>query len=100
MPDFAGRATYYDVGLGECGIVNKADDLVVALNAAQFGNGYPGPHCGKKIKITYQGKSVIATIVDRAPGAPFAGLDLSKGAFRALAPLKKQALDVRWQFTS
>jgi hypothetical protein len=24
---------------------------VVALNQAQYGSGYPGPHCGKRITI-------------------------------------------------
>lgn len=26
--------------------------------------GYPGPHCGKKLKITYKGISAIATVRD------------------------------------
>ena len=53
-------------GLGACGKVNKPSDFIVALNQAQFGSGYPGPHCFETITITYGGKTAQATIMDEA----------------------------------
>ncbi|KAH8111958.1 hypothetical protein DFH11DRAFT_1611018, partial [Phellopilus nigrolimitatus] len=37
---------------------------VVALNSAQFGSGFPGPNCLKKISISANGKTATAQIVD------------------------------------
>jgi hypothetical protein len=38
---------------------------IVALNADQFGSGYPGPNCGKSITLKYGGKTATAKIMDR-----------------------------------
>ncbi|MEU9193332.1 RlpA-like double-psi beta-barrel domain-containing protein [Streptomyces hundungensis] len=93
------RATFYSTGLGACGKVNNDADFVVALNSAQFGGGYPGPQCGKHIKITYKGKSATATIVDECPGCSYAGLDLSPGLFRHFASQDESVIYVDWKFT-
>ncbi|MFE9406471.1 RlpA-like double-psi beta-barrel domain-containing protein [Streptomyces sp. NPDC006530] len=93
------RATFYSTGLGACGKVSNDADFIVALNSAQFGGGYPGPQCGKKIKITYKGKSATATIVDECPGCSYPGLDLSPGLFRYFASQDESAIYVDWKFT-
>ncbi|MFI5705159.1 hypothetical protein ACIA78_34610, partial [Streptomyces xanthochromogenes] len=93
------RATFYSTGLGACGKVSNDADFIVALNSAQFGAGYPSPQCGKKIKITYKGKSATATIVDECPGCSYAGLDLSPGLFQHFASQDKGAIYVDWKFT-
>jgi hypothetical protein len=49
---FGGRATFYATGLGACGEVSTDDQMIVALNAPQYGSGYPGPECGKQIQIS------------------------------------------------
>ncbi|EPQ53544.1 hypothetical protein GLOTRDRAFT_130888 [Gloeophyllum trabeum ATCC 11539] len=96
--DSNARLTWYDVGLGACGKTNKASDYVVALNAAEFGSGYPGPHCFKQIKITANGKSATATIVDQCPGCPKGGLDLSKGLFSHFANPDVGVLTGSWSY--
>ncbi len=93
------RATFYSTGLGACGKVSNDEDFVVALNSAQFGAGYPGPQCGKHIKITYKGKSATATIVDECPACSYAGLDLSPGLFRHFASQDERVIYVDWKFT-
>ncbi|MFD5419174.1 hypothetical protein ACFWJT_14235 [Streptomyces sp. NPDC127069] len=95
---YKGSATLYSPGLGACGKVVKESDLAVALDPTMFGPGYPSSKCGRKVVITYKGKSVTATVLDEAPGAGRYGLDLTPGAFKALAPLDKHKIDVTWRF--
>ncbi len=84
------RWTFYDAGLwvlfmsismqiclplsfcfsGACGETNVESDYIVALNANQFGTGYPGPNCFKTITMKYNGKKVIAKIMDMVCFAP------------------------------
>ncbi|KIJ69350.1 hypothetical protein HYDPIDRAFT_24193 [Hydnomerulius pinastri MD-312] len=75
------RFTFYDVGLGACGKYNSRDDFIVALNAPQYGGGYPGPQCFKSITISFGGKQTQATIMDECMGCPYGGLDFSRGLF-------------------
>ncbi|TDL27551.1 hypothetical protein BD410DRAFT_782657 [Rickenella mellea] len=92
------RFTFYDVGLGACGIYNKPSDFIVALNSAQFGGGYPGPNCFKEINICYNGKCTGAQITDECPGCPFGGLDLSRGLFDFFASEDLGVLYGSWTF--
>ncbi|RST04340.1 hypothetical protein EF910_17505 [Streptomyces sp. WAC07149] len=96
--EYKGSATFYSPGLGACGKVIKESDHVVALNSPMFGPGYPSSSCGRKVVITYKGKSITATVLDEAKGAGSYGLDLTPGAFKALAPLDKGKIDVTWRF--
>ncbi|MFF3013799.1 hypothetical protein [Streptomyces sp. NPDC057939] len=93
-----GSATFFSPGMGACGKVIKDSDRAVALDPTMFGPGYPSSNCGRKIVITYKGKSITATVLDEAPGASRYGLDLTPGAFKALAPLDKRKIDVTWHF--
>ncbi|KAG5350207.1 hypothetical protein C0989_012199 [Termitomyces sp. Mn162] len=94
------RWTFYNVGLGACGKVNVPSDFVVALNSAQYGQGFPGPNCFKKITMTYQGKTATATIVDKCPGCPVGGLDLSVGLFTFFAPESQGVIFGEWNFAA
>lgn len=49
---------------GACGENNVESDFIVALNAIQFGTGYPGPNCFKTITMKYNGKVATAKIMD------------------------------------
>ncbi|MFJ7198093.1 MULTISPECIES: RlpA-like double-psi beta-barrel domain-containing protein [unclassified Streptomyces] len=93
-----GRATYYQPGLTACGTVITDGDFAVALDASTFEPGYPSPSCGKKIEITHDGKSITATVADQSPGAGRHDLDLTPGAFEALASLDQGSIDVTWRF--
>ncbi|EPQ53553.1 hypothetical protein GLOTRDRAFT_130898 [Gloeophyllum trabeum ATCC 11539] len=92
------RMTYYNVGLGACGITNQPTDFVVALDATDFGSGYPGPHCFQHISITANGKTATAEIVDKCPGCPVGGLDLSEGLFSFFAPLSTGVIYGSWNY--
>ncbi|KAG5728346.1 Allergen Asp f 7 [Termitomyces sp. T112] len=94
------RWTFYAVGLGACGKTNVPSDFIVALNSAQFGGGYPGPHCFETITMTYNGKTATATIMDECPGCPFGGLDLSTGLFTFFAPESVGVLYGEWSFNN
>ncbi|PFH50100.1 hypothetical protein AMATHDRAFT_145987, partial [Amanita thiersii Skay4041] len=88
-------ATWYSTGKGSCGAISRDTDLVVALSMAQYQGG---SHCWKQIIITSGGKTVWATVVDSCPGCGPDGLDLSQGAFQALAPLDAGRIQVEWRF--
>ncbi|KAF9036690.1 hypothetical protein BJ165DRAFT_1604319 [Panaeolus papilionaceus] len=93
------RWTFFDVGLGACGKVNVESDFIVALNAEQFGSGYPGPNCEKTITMTYNGKTATAKIMDMCPGCPYGGLDLSRSLFRYFAPEYVGVIQGDWNFS-
>jgi len=93
------RFTFYAVGLGACGQVSQPSDFIVALNTPQFGSGYPGPNCFKKITMEFGGKTTTATIMDECPGCPYGGLDLSIGLFTFFAPESVGVLYGTWFFS-
>lgn len=93
---FSGRATFYDVGLGACGGTNVASDFIVALNAPQYGSGYPGPNCGRQLRISYGGKSTTATVRDQCPGCGYGDLDLSRGLFNFFASEDVGVFQMSW----
>lgn len=84
--DFSGRATYYAVGLGNCGGTNSGNEMVVALNTAQYGStSQQSQYCGRQLVISYGGRTQTARVVDSCPTCPYGGLDLSEGLFSALS---------------
>ncbi|TFK72205.1 hypothetical protein BDN72DRAFT_747953, partial [Pluteus cervinus] len=93
------RWSFYDVGLGACGQYSNPGDFMVALNSAQFGDGYPGPNCFKQIWMTYNGKTTTATILDECPGCPYGGLDLSRGLFSFFADQSAGIIYGQWGFS-
>ncbi|KAJ3796135.1 RlpA-like double-psi beta-barrel-protein domain-containing protein-containing protein [Lentinula aff. detonsa] len=100
VTDFSGGTgdgTYYDVGLGACGITNSDTDYIAAIGEDFFdqyaihmgvtsGNPNENPICNKKVIATYQGKSVTVAITDRCGGCtnPYS-LDFTPTAFSQLA---------------
>ncbi|TYJ56557.1 hypothetical protein B9479_002649 [Cryptococcus floricola] len=95
---YNGQATFYDVGLGACGGTNVATDYIVALNTAQYGSGYPGPHCGKAITISYGGKQVGATIQDECPTCAYGALDMSTSLFLNFATADDGVFQMTWWY--
>jgi expansin (peptidoglycan-binding protein) len=99
-----GRFTYYDPGLGACGDTHSGSDYVVALNYVDFDPHTPNDNpnnndlCGRRIRASYNGKTVEATIVDRCPGCPQGGLDFSPVAFQALANLDVGIIQGTWDY--
>ncbi len=80
--------TYYTPNLGACGSINTEAELVVALSYVDFdpytpnGNANNNSLCGKKLRASYNGKSVDVAVVDRCAGCASGSLDLSTAAFR------------------
>ncbi|OAV89413.1 hypothetical protein PTTG_09654 [Puccinia triticina 1-1 BBBD Race 1] len=89
---FAGRASWFDPELGACGKHNGPADFIVALDAGQFNQGW----CNKKIKISFGGKSTVATIVDECPGCPMHGLDMSPSLFEFFAAKEVGIFYMNW----
>ncbi|KAL1411912.1 hypothetical protein Q8F55_002898 [Vanrija albida] len=96
---FGGTATYYHTGLGACGGWSKDSDYLVALNSAQYGHGYPGPHCGKTLTITANGVTVGGIpVLDECPTCGFGDLDLSPSLFLRFAPHGAGVFQMNWHW--
>lgn len=102
--EYEGEATHYQPGLGSCGGRNDASEMVVAVSHSKYDakakgqNPNKNPYCGKKLKVSYQGKSIEVKVVDRCPGCGENDLDLSPTAFKKLAPLGKGRLkELKWK---
>ncbi|KAK4204582.1 RlpA-like double-psi beta-barrel-protein domain-containing protein-containing protein [Triangularia verruculosa] len=91
----SGDFTHYSpsVGLGACGQVHQDSELVVAISYADFdpqtpaGNPNNNPLCGRRLRASFEGKSVDVTVVDRCPSCSSGSLDLSPATFQQLADL-------------
>ncbi|KAJ3879651.1 RlpA-like double-psi beta-barrel-protein domain-containing protein-containing protein [Lentinula edodes] len=91
-PTYSGDGTWYETGLGACGITNTDGDPIVAIGYQGF-DSYPGatanpndnPICKTKVTIYYEGKNATATITDRCAGCAGADdLDMSPSLFDTL----------------
>ncbi|KZT03488.1 uncharacterized protein LAESUDRAFT_729065 [Laetiporus sulphureus 93-53] len=89
------RFTYYAVGLGACGQTNVPSDFIVALDSILYD---ASDECFKSITISYGGKSTTATIMDRCPGCPEGGLDLSEGLFEYFADTGEGVIYGEWSY--
>jgi rare lipoprotein A (peptidoglycan hydrolase) len=90
----SGTATFYGQGseAGSCGDYNSDDSYVVAMP----GWLHKEYNCGKDISISYGGKTITAKIADTCPECQDYHIDLSKGAFGALADYNTGEINVEW----
>lgn len=98
----AGDITFYDTGLGACGITSVDTDKVVALPWQFMGEQSNGnPYCGRTISITCDatGKSTTAVVVDKCMGCTGYSIDLSPGAFDELDSESVGRTTATWYFT-
>lgn len=102
--DHTGQATFYDTGMGSCGITNTDSDFIVALNKDMWqagmidGNPNHNTLCGKQLTAHRNGKSVTVTVTDMCPGCASGDLDLSPAAFNALATPSEGRVEVSWSW--
>ncbi|KAI7879917.1 hypothetical protein K492DRAFT_130797 [Lichtheimia hyalospora FSU 10163] len=100
---YDGIGTYYNTGVGSCGKKDTNDELVVAINKAQMGNGpnpNANPHCGKYVFIEGTDGETKAKIEDTCPTCDSGSLDLSPTVFRAVCgDESKGKCDIHWKFT-
>ncbi|KAI0092378.1 RlpA-like double-psi beta-barrel-protein domain-containing protein-containing protein [Irpex rosettiformis] len=99
----SGPATFFTPGLGSCGITSSATDHIVAVSSSFFdtfsgatANPNANPVCGRKMTVSFQGKSTAVTVVDRCPGCGPTGIDLSPAAFNELASPDLGRIQVTW----
>jgi len=101
--NFSGQGTYYDTGLGSCGITSASTDYIVAISHLLMDGSYTAnpnanPYCGKKIRAFRNGKSVDVTVVDRCTGCALDDLDFSESAFLQLASIDEGRVDITWEW--
>ncbi|KAL0577335.1 hypothetical protein V5O48_004659 [Marasmius crinis-equi] len=93
---FWGRATWFNVGLGNCGWTNNDGDWIVALS---LGSTYEnGNHCGKQVRVTANGVTKQATVADSCPGCGNGDLDMSPSFFQQFASLDQGVFNIDWDF--
>ncbi|KAM3581543.1 hypothetical protein VKS41_006375 [Umbelopsis sp. WA50703] len=104
---FSGQATWFKPvteggPTGACGPKEDNNDMIVALNAAQYGPmNKKSKYCGKKIVITGpNGKKVTATINDACPGCKKNSLDLTPALFKKLGDMNTGILKIKWRFAN
>ncbi|KAK3328513.1 allergen Asp F7 [Cercophora scortea] len=85
---YSGDLTYYTLGMGACGFDDSGKDLtenIVALSHLMMGEASnSNPMCNQKISISYNGKSVIATVRDKCMGCAIDNVDGSEKIFTEL----------------
>ncbi|KAI0888601.1 RlpA-like double-psi beta-barrel-protein domain-containing protein-containing protein [Annulohypoxylon maeteangense] len=90
---FSGEMTWYQPGLGACGQTNTASDAVVAMSSPDQDG-----HCGQTVSISYGGKTVTATVVDKCPGCSATSIDASPAVFQQLASLDAGRVQITWEY--
>jgi hypothetical protein len=99
-----GDGTFFETGLGACGITNVDSDFIVAISMIRFdavstGNSNTNPLCGKSVSITFNGVTETATIVDRCTGCADNSLDMTPGLFQKFASLDVGRIHgIDWHF--
>ncbi|KLO14702.1 barwin-like endoglucanase [Schizopora paradoxa] len=99
-----GFATFFTQNgvAGACGNVHSDFDLIAAIDQDRYGDsGAVSSLCGKQVQIinTNNGKSVTVTIQDDCPTCDNGNsIDLSVGAFTAIATEDEGIVPIKWQF--
>lgn len=99
-----GDATWYNTGLGACGVTNDDSQAIAALATADFDPSTPDSNpnhntlCGKRVTVCREAKCVTVTVEDRCVGCKAGDIDLSPSAFEKLAPLDAGRIAVTWRF--
>jgi len=100
---FTGQGTFYEPGLGACGITNGTPDLIVAISQSLFdskgtANPNENPFCNQKIRVFRNGQSVNVTVVDRCTGCAHYDLDFSPAAFNQIAKEVEGRVGISWDW--
>ena len=106
---YTGDLTYYEPGLGACGVTSSSAENIVSVahslfDAAQTGSDpNQNPLCGKKIRAKRykEGvgeRSVDLTVVDRCVGCKSTDIDVTTSAFEKLADINLGRVTVQWSW--
>jgi hypothetical protein len=77
---------------GRCTARNHLNQLALILYR------YPQPHCGQQLRITSNGHSEIATVVDTCPGCKYGDLDMSPALFQHFNDLGVGRFKISWSW--
>ncbi|KAJ6579235.1 RlpA-like double-psi beta-barrel-protein domain-containing protein-containing protein [Mycena vulgaris] len=88
-------ATFYDPdgNFGACGTHIQNGDFAVPLSSANYAGG---AHCGQRLNVQYNGKTIGVVVEDFCPGCAANGIDLTRGAFQSLADTNLGVIQVEW----
>ncbi|KAL3446196.1 RlpA-like double-psi beta-barrel-protein domain-containing protein-containing protein [Aspergillus insuetus] len=101
---YTGDLTYYDPGLGSCGITSTASEKICAVSHVLFdatmtsANPNTNPICGKKLRIRRGDRTVDVAVVDRCPGCNTNDLDVSSAVFEELGDLAEGRVLIDWSW--
>ncbi len=91
-----GEATFYTFadGTGNCGFdATPADLMIGAMNEVDYDNSNI---CGSCVSLTGPNGQINIRIVDRCPGCPLGGIDLSPYAFSFIADTSRGRVPITW----
>ncbi|CAF9925453.1 MAG: hypothetical protein HETSPECPRED_005841 [Heterodermia speciosa] len=103
-----GQMTYYNPGLGACGLTSSASENICAISHVLYdahnvnGNPNDNPLCGHRIRATRfdegrgEVRSLVLVVVDRCEACAAGDIDLSPGAFEQLEDPEKGRVPVSW----
>lgn len=93
----SGVATWYlqNGNAGACGTISSDDSYIAALPPSSFSPSL----CGKQVAIKdlSSGKTITVTVADSCPTCGNYDLDLSRGAFSAMAGFEQGQVAVTWE---
>ncbi|RDB24397.1 hypothetical protein Hypma_008373 [Hypsizygus marmoreus] len=94
-----GRGTWFNVGLGNCGYIDKDSDPIVAIAKSRY-DAANGGNCNQWVEIvdTKNGKKAYGKTRDSCPGCGSEDLDLSPSLFTKFEPLSVGVLEISWHF--
>jgi len=94
-----GRGTWFEVGLGNCGITNTDSDPIVAIAKSRY-DANDGANCGQWIQITdtANGKTAYGLTRDSCQSCGDGDLDMSPSLFEKFASLDVGELSISWNF--
>jgi expansin (peptidoglycan-binding protein) len=101
--NYHGQVTYYhpEVDIGSCGKFHDGNDMIVAINAPQMGNG-PNPNtnskCFRTIRAYGPKGHVDVKVVDTCASCSHGDIDLSPAAFAKIADMNDGRLPVEWHW--
>ena len=106
---YTGDLTYYQPGLGACGITSSSSQNIVAVSHSLFDAAQSGsdpnsnPLCGKKLRVkrVKEGsgeRSVDLTVVDRCVGCKSTDIDTSISVFKKLADEDLGRVTASWSW--
>jgi len=103
---YHGDLTYYEPGLGACGITSTGNDDIVAISHSLFDSQSRGSDpnanrlCGRTIRAQRVDNGITASVdlrvVDRCVGCAPNDIDVSLGAFKQLADPNLGRVGVDW----